>query len=174
MKKVVILCAVVAITIAADQAASTEANSWEFEHVETKVHQYGVYRVVRGEMIKEEKAASGYRSEPKKIELVRQTSTIPARRGVTFGAWFALIGKTKGKTLRVRVVTRFPKGGVRNPETGKVFLTDEYTVKARIGKGLFHAYRLSQSWEVVEGEWSLELYHKGQRIGQRKFNVVEK
>lgn len=154
------------LTANSNKAASNELSTY--------IYEYGIYSLTGTEKIDEKDAATGYRSVPSKVQFVKKTNIVPAKVGTSFGAKFAILGDDVGVPVTIRVVTRYPEQGVTNPEIGKVFLTDEYSLEANVGHGFLHAYRFSHEWEVVEGTWILELHHNGQLIGSKKFEVVVK
>lgn len=156
----------------ATSTLTANSNKVASNELSTYIYEYGIYSLTGGEKIDEKDASTGYRSVPSKVEFVERTHIVPAKVGTSFGAKFAILGDNVGAPVTIRVVTRYPQQGVTNPDTGKVFLTDEYSLEANVGAGFLHAYRLSHDWEVVEGTWTLELHHEGQLIGTKKFKVI--
>ena len=172
MKKTIAPLLLMFTTLTLNFTATANSNTTVTDELSTHIYEYGIYTLTPSEKIEEENAATGYRSVPSKVEFAQKTNIVPAKMGTSFGAKFAILGDEVGAPVTVRVVTRYPEPGVTNPETDKVFLTDEYSLEANVGDGFLHAYRLSNEWEVLEGTWIIELHHDGRLIGTKTFEVV--
>lgn len=73
--------------------------------------------------------ALGTQSRVSHITLAQSTTTIPARLGVEFGFRYRIVGD--GKSVAVKITTRVPPPGLRNPNTGNVILTDNRSVPGK-------------------------------------------
>jgi len=105
------------------------------------------------------------------VELVQKTERIPGVLGTSFGVRFEIVGEPQGTLVTLKLVTRFPAPGLRNP-AGKVLLTSENDRQFRIGEPTSRSYSFDEPWEIVPGIWTLEFWYEGKLVGAQKFEVV--
>jgi hypothetical protein len=98
------------------------------------------------------------------------TDRVPARLGVTFGYAFQVSGPPAGSSITVKQVARYPQTR-RNAETGRDQATDEADTDCVVGKPCLSSYSLEVQDELITGEWSMEIYFQGRKIGEQKFNL---
>ena len=108
----------------------------------------------------------------KNVRLVRKAERIPATVGTSFGFRFEIIGEPQGTPVTLRFVTRFPAGGLRNPQ-GKVLLMSENDRTFRIGETTYRSYTFDEPWEAVPGTWTFEFWYQGKLVGSQQFEVVK-
>ena len=137
----------------------------------TEIVEFGIYEVETGERVEEKHAVTGYRSKPTRLVLREATNNVPAQQGMSFAAKFRLLGEKMGEKVLITAVTRFPEPGLTNPETGVLRRYSQSAIQSAVGRIFLHGYRLTQSWEVVPGDWALELYYEGRLIGRQAFTV---
>jgi len=104
-------------------------------------------------------------------KLLSQTETVPGRIGTTFGINYTLVGSPKGKVVRLTYVTRFPAGGMVN-DKGERLEKSQFDWDDTIGAPATRTYTLDHAWEIVPGEWNLEFYYEGRKIGEKHFTVT--
>lgn len=109
----------------------------------------------------------------KNVRLVRRAERIPAVVGTSFGVTFEVVGEPKGQPVTIRFVTRFPPGGLRNPQTGRVLLVAENDRVHTIGQTTYRSYTFDEPWEAVPGIWTLEFWYQGRLVGSQRFEVVK-
>lgn len=105
------------------------------------------------------------------LKLVKQTDTIVAKPGLRFGLRYWVVGKPKGERVTVKFVTRFPKGGVTNAK-GEKFEKNEFDWQMIIGETSYRTYTFDEPWEMVAGDWALEFWYDGKKIGEKRFKVI--
>ena len=103
--------------------------------------------------------------------LIRRTADIPAHQCLSFGFEYVILG-TPAAAVPIRMVTRFPSPGLRHPETRAVTLRDEIVVTRAIGKVHFRSFTLESPAELVPGPWTLELWHKDQKLASQTFTLT--
>jgi hypothetical protein len=106
--------------------------------------------------------------------LVKDTTTIQAQQGLAFGFRFLVEGTPKGTPISLRVVERFPPGGIRNPETGETFHVYETSVSLKIGERSYAGYGFEHSWEEVPGIWTFELWYQDRKLVEQSFDVANR
>jgi len=98
----------------------------------------------------------------------KQTERVPARVGVTFGYAFSITGLPEGSKVTLKQVARYPRAR-RNAETGATQVTDEADTDCVVGKACLTSYSLEADDEVIGGDWNMELYYQGRKVGEQKF-----
>jgi hypothetical protein len=157
-----------------------------------EITEFGIYTTDNPTSSAAPGTASGMIDEVSNIKLVQSTATIPARVGVEFGFRYKIVGQPGAApppqagssilgiqltapppppipSVNLKYVTRIPKPGMRNPETGNVTLTNVFYQEHEIGEELYRLYRLTERWEVVPGTWTLEIWDGEQKLSSRDF-----
>ncbi|MBM3622638.1 MAG: DUF3859 domain-containing protein [Alphaproteobacteria bacterium] len=98
-------------------------------------------------------------------------SRVPAQLGVRFGFQYRLIGSPQGREARLRGVWHIPAPGITNPVSGNIYRQSARDFTALIGDTQIHGYGFDQPWEIVEGEWVLEIWHNERLLASRSFVV---
>lgn len=98
-------------------------------------------------------------------------SRVPAQLGVRFGFQYRLIGSPQGREARLRGVWHIPAPGITNPVSGNTYRQSARDFGALIGDTHVHGYGFDQDWEIVEGEWILEIWHNERLLASRSFMV---
>lgn len=112
-------------------------------------------------------------SDPTAMKLVRSTDRIEACMGVEFGYRLDLTGLTPGATVTFDKVVSTPP--LRKPD-GRVTTgyTREFPVEVP-GDGVLVAYEgygFDYDYELVPGEWTIEIWMSGKKLASRTFTVV--
>ena len=132
---------------------------------------YGVVSGTTGKTVPTPGTAMGITREVSNFKLVQQAETIVAKQGVRFGIRYRLDGVARGKILKAKCITRFPAGGVTTPKGEKV-QADEYDCDLQAGEITWRSYTFDDPWEMAPGDWSLEFWYGGKKIGEKRFAVV--
>lgn len=130
----------------------------------------GVYRA---EIIKkiEIPTATGAINTVADIRLLESTTYIPARKGVRFGVRYTIVGASKGSSVDLRLTTRFPVAGLRNPITGRHYFNSEHPAARMIGNTGYREYAFEHDWEVVPGKWTFEFWYRNRKVGEQSFCI---
>ena len=104
-------------------------------------------------------------------KLLSQTETVPGTVGTTFGIQYVLRGAPKGKVVKLTYVTRFPPAGMVNGK-GEKLEKSQFEWNDTIGLTSIRTYTLDHEWEIVAGDWELEFYYEGRKIGAKRFTVT--
>lgn len=107
-----------------------------------------------------------------RARLVSRTTSIPIRRCVTFGFEYVVGGGPRGAEISLRMVTRVPAPGLRNPHSGRVAREIETVVPRQIGRRHLRAYTLEHEWELIPGTWALEIWQGRRRLAAQSFTLV--
>jgi hypothetical protein len=96
---------------------------------------------------------------------------VPAIVGTTFGIQYVLRGTPKGQVVKLTYVTRFPQSGIVN-DKGQKLEKSQFEWNDTIGETRIRTYTLDNAWEVVPGDWMLEFYYEGRKIGEKRFTMT--
>lgn len=103
--------------------------------------------------------------------LIEQTDLIRAKPGLVFGATYVISSEDFGDVIPMTMVTRFPPGGVI-ADDGETFALDRIPCDVENGKTSFQCYSFDHAWEMVPGEWHLELWYEEQIVADHVFTVT--
>lgn len=104
---------------------------------------------------------------------VRTTRTIPGRLGIHFGFHYVLVGQPADADVTVKVVDLFPSPGIRDPSTRVVRRSSYYEYPARIGSLAGQIYGFENTWEIIPGTWSFQIWYQGRKLAEQHFTVVK-
>ena len=96
---------------------------------------------------------------------------VPAQIGVRFGFQYRLVGSPSGRDVPLRGVWHIPAPGITNPVSGNTYRESARDFTAPIGDTQIHGYGFDQPWEIVEGNWVLEIWHGKRLLASRTFVV---
>ena len=99
-------------------------------------------------------------------------SRIPAKLGVGFGFGYQLeTAETRG-LAKLRMVYKFPEGGIVDPATKVRRTVEESEVTLMIGeKDLFVGYGFDYQFERAPGTWTFEIWQGDRKLVEQKFEV---
>ncbi len=132
---------------------------------------FGIYEVVAGETEALPHTAAAAFKMVSDFKLIKETHFIPARPGLTFGISFMVSGGETDEDIPMTWITRFPHGGVV-ADDGIAFELDRSVCDVPIGKVSFLCYSFDNVWEMVPGDWHLELWHEDHLIADNAFTVA--
>ena len=104
-------------------------------------------------------------------KLLSRTETVPGVVGATFGIQYIVRGAPKGQVVKLTYVTRFPPSGMVNG-TGEKLEKSQFDWDDTVGKTAIRTYTLDNAWEIVPGDWKMEFYYEGRKIGEKRFTMT--
>jgi len=136
------------------------------------VTDYGIYTAEKSEVTTKGKNPRHYAVE--NVAIVALTDTVQAIPGVKFGLRYRIIGDPLDARVTVKIVVKYPPEGVLSPKDG-VLHDFTYTVTDHIG-GLysFAGYSADETWEMVPGVWTLQLWVSDKMYAEKTFTMVPK
>ena len=72
----------------------------------------------------------------------------------------------------MKKVMVFPPAGLRSPAGPRPILRNETTTTSKIGETTYTGYRLDDSWELVPGPWTMQLWSGDRMLAEKQFTVV--
>ena len=134
----------------------------------------GTYRIAGTKAVEDPTAPTGYRYIAQGVEPLENTDRIPAAIGTRFGVGYRLRGTPAGATVSVQAFWRFPARGLTNPETRTTIFewkTRELQCRLEAEPFCLMGYPLQHLWELVPGQWTLEVWVEGKKLAERSFEV---
>ena len=139
------------------------------EEVHIYITEYGIYEAVIEKNKATLETASGV-SNLKEPKLIEQTVKIPAALGKRFGYRFIVSGDIQEKSVDIVLRVRSPR--ITRPSDNKEFSVQEVLLKKiLLGQKQYVDYGLSNSWELVPGLWSMQLFYKDKLLAEKTFTV---
>jgi hypothetical protein len=133
--------------------------------------QYGLYRGDKTGKVKDAGTTTGATILLANVDFYQSTTWVPACRNVGFGIMFRPVGTPDGSMVAMRSIWRLPEPGVRNPDNGVTFRESISDFTTPIGQEKMRGYSFEHDWEMVTGEWTLEIWDGGRRLLAQTFNV---
>lgn len=131
----------------------------------------GIFEVTIGETGALPNAASPLYNLVSDFRLIEQTGAIDAKPGLVFGATYVVSSENFGAFIPMTWITRFPRGGVI-ADDGMTFERDRMGCDVPNGKTTFQCYSFDHAWEIMPGDWHLELWYGEQMIADHVFTVT--
>ncbi len=97
-----------------------------------------------------------------------QTESVPKKLGITFGFRFVAKAPEGGQTA-IRIITTSP--GMINPAKKEVEFKAETTDTIQVGPQYNCLFTFEQEWEMVSGDWTLEVVAADGSTVKKTFQV---
>ena len=132
----------------------------------------GVYEILGDtQNIAAPQTAAGKIGEHGGLNLLAATNSLIAKKGITFGYRFVLKGPYDGSVSGFEMHVVHP--AMRGVD-GKTHTTQTAPIEIDFEKGIaYHdiVYILSEDFEVLPGEWALEIRFQGKPVLSRRFTL---
>lgn len=142
------------------------------QEVKGDVRSYGILKVTTAE--KTEKASettSGFKRTAHAV-VSEQTDKIPATLGVRFGFEYCISGLPKNETVTVRRVVTHPVVITPDGKEKRGYTTDsKYETEADGTIVAVTGYAFDHAFELVPGEWKIEVWYKDRKVANKTFAV---
>jgi len=138
-----------------------------------KVSQYGLYRMVRsGGVIKDSKTTTGKVVSTPVIQQVKTTQRIPLMKGAQMYLQYKIWSlPNQPAYVDLRRVLKHPK--MKLPD-GTITTGSDFMVKRKVSSNhviVYTGYGFDESYEMVEGDWIFEIWHKDKKLIEQKFTT---
>jgi hypothetical protein len=133
--------------------------------------EFGIYTLDRE--IHGRDAAGINKASGSNVRHAASLRTIPAQIGTTFGFRYRVIGRPHDMAVDLRQLIIFPAPGLRTPSSPSPIAQDEFILHTKIGQTSFASYTLEDNFELVPGDWQIELWCGDRKLGAQTFRVAE-
>lgn len=97
-------------------------------------------------------------------------SVIHAKIGTRFGLSVQMVG-SPDEAVVYEVSTRVTHPPMTNPETKDTSTQSEWESPMNIGYARFAGWQFEEPWELVGGDWKIEILYKGKVLVSKDFKV---
>ena len=152
-------------------AAPVQAQEVTVERVE--VIDTGIFSLVLGEETDDPNLPGEKIVSVDSAEIVKSTTTVPARIGLEFGIAYRIIGEPEGSDVALGFHFEYPEPGLADPEIDSPLLVSDFTRQRTIGKTEYTGFGFENDWELVPGTWTFAIRHEGETLAERTFTVTK-
>lgn len=137
------------------------------DRLTVSLNEYGEYTALKYGDAPEvyDQGAALYKGE----SLKKKTDRINGVLGNAFGIRYTINGQSKGKRLPLRIRLTHPPMIV--PETGETITFQAWQSYPQTGQPNYDGFQFEHPWEIVPGEWRIQLWHKGTMLFEKAFVV---
>jgi uncharacterized protein DUF3859 len=133
------------------------------------VSEYGLYASDPTGTAYDEKGIA--HAQGNRPHLTATTHTVPLRPHVMFGFQYRINGAPAGAAIPIREVVIFPPGGL-HPPGRQPELQEADDAVARIGATQPLTWAFDDSWELVPGLWTLQVWSGDRKLVEQAFTVT--
>ena len=132
--------------------------------------EYGLFEKKESGGTSRDEAAPAKKAEMgAEAKLIEQTTQIPAVLGTSFGVRVRFIGGQAGKPIPCIAKCLHPK--ITDPASGRTSEADQWEDAGMIGRPGFVGYRFENAWELVPGDWTIQIFVGGKLRTEKTFVV---
>jgi hypothetical protein len=132
--------------------------------------EFGIFKKISsGDDFHDSGTISGRRHAVAKAVLVEATTKIPARIGTSFGFRVRYRGPSPGALVHCTAKCVHPK--LTDPSSGRTGEVDEWDVSSLSGREDYVGYTLDNAWELVPGEWRMQLWVGPKLMVEKTFTL---
>jgi hypothetical protein len=96
---------------------------------------------------------------------------VPGKVGTRFGLRIRVVGRPADAHVTLREIWRLPRPGARDPSTGRNYLEVTTDFQARMSEAFVRGYSFDQAWQIVPGEWLIEIWDGVRKMHSHRFTV---
>ena len=156
----------------ADHAAKAQSKDPPVTVERVEITRPGVYEIQTHGSVADQSISTGSKVGVRGYKNLQTGSRIHARAGTVIGAELNIVGTPRRVKVPIKVVWRYPAPGLTNPDTKVAKSVDEYVDTKTIGEKFPVFWGLTQSWHLVPGTWTLEVWHGERKLGTQSFELM--
>ena len=170
-KRRLLLVQLASVTAALLFSFSLPAQAQQARGDRLEVVESGFYAARRTGKTEAPRTATGFTSTIADVEFLKDAPAETARIGTAFGVRFRSFGQRRNAKATLRTVWKIPAPGITNPKTGNTYREDVAQFTTTIGTLHVRGYRFSESWEVLRGTWTLEIWQGDRKLLTQSFAI---
>jgi hypothetical protein len=140
------------------------------KQVAGRVLQYGLYTLVKGgEIVDDAKTTTGKGVSKPVITRDRTVERIPLVRNKYMAYQYRLSNIADKSRVKLRRVLKHPE--FKLPD-GSTTTGSDFSIVKKVNRGkvfAYDAYALNEDYEMVEGEWTFQIWYKGDKLVEQRF-----
>jgi hypothetical protein len=158
---------IVAVSFATPKTASAiDVDRIEF----TK---YGIFKMDITKTVDGQDTGARTISEVKNWRIVETTNKIPAKIGTSFGVEYFVSGSPNDSKVNIIEKWVFPSKGILNPRDNKTYYNYEAQATIPPGTRRFIYMGLENEYDLIPGEWTLQLFYGDRKLAEKTFFVYK-
>jgi hypothetical protein len=141
------------------------------EVLDVQLVQFGTFRktVAQGE-IEAPGSVQGKAHAVQDAVLDEQGSEVRVSQGTSFGILVKFIGEPEGAIVPCTAKLLHPK--FTDPESGRASEVEEWPCFGTIGRDGYIGYTFDNDWELVPGQWTLQLFVGSKKKIEKTFKIT--
>lgn len=143
--------------------AGIESNAAQISEI--RLTDYGILRLDMEKAAEAPVTAPGGQNVIRNAVFTEKTTSIPARKGSTFGIQYSVHGNPEGQTVELTYMVLHP------PIKGQT--SSSAKVKAAIGSQRADFYTFEEEYELVEGAWKMQIHQNDKLLLEQTFFVYK-
>jgi hypothetical protein len=116
-------------------------------------------------------AVGGKVIRPRNMRFLAEAPAATAQIGTVFGVRFMVVGTPRDADVTLRTVWKIPAPGFTDPKTGKAYSESISNLPAQIGMAYLSAYGFNESWEIVSGQWTMQVWQGDRKLLEKGFEI---
>jgi hypothetical protein len=120
--------------------------------------------------VSEPGSLTGARHAVSKVALIESTTNVPARIGTSFGFRVKFLGTPSNEVVPCTAKCLHPK--LTDPSSGRSSQVDQWDISGLSRQDGYVGYTLDNDWELVPGQWTLQVFQDSRLVLEKTFNVV--
>jgi Domain of unknown function (DUF3859) len=103
---------------------------------------------------------------------VSDSTDVDGKVATQFGIEFRIDGTPADAAVTVHLALTFPPEGIRNPNTGERMHSATIAFpNMKIGGLCLVGYGFGNAWEIVPGEWKMQIVYHDRALAERTFTI---
>jgi len=121
--------------------------------------------------VKNSGSPTGTEITEEKVTFLKGAPANAASVGTIFGVQARLFGQPENANVVLREVWNLPAPGTTDPKTGNNYRQVTFNFTARIGSVQTRGYGFDNSWEVLRGVWTQEIWQGDRKLLERSYTI---
>jgi len=136
-----------------------------------EIIQYGIFEAVEIRKMEAEGTAVGTIHLVRESRHAKETDNIPGTIGTRFGICYIVRGRPKEEKVVLLVKVLHP--ATKNPKTQVTRIIDQWKSYKKIGHVHCSGWKFEYDWEIVPGQWIIQLSYEGRKLAEKTFTVYK-
>jgi hypothetical protein len=164
-----LLLVLVVVLCACTEKDPSSNKTTEKKTVSGKVVKYGLFELVRGGLVKDARTSTGKSFSKPVLNQLNSLNRIAAKKDAYMAYQYRIRDLSENAWVDLRRVLIHPE--MQLPDGTKSTGSD-FTIKRRVEYGqviAYDGYGLNEDYELVQGEWLFQIWHKDKKLVEQKF-----
>jgi hypothetical protein len=138
---------------------------------DVEIVEFGVFSAIKSQgYVDAPNAIAGKSHAGTEATLIESTTTIHASVGTSFGILVKFIGEPDGEVVPCMAKCLHPK--FTDPSSQRSSEVEQWENRGTIGGAGYIGYTFDNSWELVPGQWTIQIFVGSKLRAEKTFNVI--